>query len=765
MILKQVRTFVLSIGLVLFLTGAVLSQGFTIQNYPLPPGVTASRLKVNQGKAWLGTGFGALTFDGESFERIDASAGLDIGSTYVIDAEPSGKLWFVGETGIATWYNGSFSYFDHDNHASTIWTLDATDDALWFGNGTTLAKINDSGTISYYANQQYINIERDKDGKYWALSKQGLSRLENTTWVLDSAFTNGTALHFDKNGDMWLATLFKTIRRRAGSKLIEEVGFPEFNNYDVRIITSDQNGTIYFGTAKQGLVVKDGDVWSILGKDDYVYDIDVDADGNIWFVHAGAYEGDWVHVLSLITKDEWHNSEPAHGVVYADSNGNGVRDAGEPGIPNQFIRLAPSGSYAITDPDGHFSFMPATGENTLTAEPTDFWREGETPLSHTFNYTGTETLAPFEIGYAWLGILNLQPNLVPSTARPGFSTIQYVEVRNQGSIPAHVKVTYQYDSRLTFISSKIKPDVIDGNRLTWDFGTVQPFNDILCYVNFQLPADVPLGTVLTSSIYLDSTLFSNDLNTGVNRDTARVTVIGSYDPNDKAVDQGRGNEHYTLMNTPLTYRIRFQNTGTDVAFTVKIKDELDANLDVPSLRIRSSSHPMTYRLDDRMLTFTFNDIMLPDSTHNEPGSHGYVEYSISPRAGFAENTVVRNIADIYFDFNAPVTTNEVFNTYVTQYPGGEPNPGSDPITAIEQEQSSVAIYPNPSADGTIQIVLSNVTAVQSGELITASGNRMVQFSNIPVDGRIVLNNIPAGLYLLRLRQGASVTVTKVVVTR
>ncbi len=388
-------------------------------------------------------------------------------------------------------------------------------------------------------------------------------------------------------------------------------------------------------------------------------------------------------------------------------------------------------------------------------------------MSYTYTYSEGDEPVHFEIGFAWNEVRDLNVYTSTYAARPGFNIVQFVDIYNSGSLPAQGKVTFEHDERLTVTGYLPAPDLVEGNRITWDHGTLETFNGAHAAVSFMTPADIPLGTVLTGVAYLDPTLNPNNI--GNASDTVRVTVTGSYDPNDKQVDQGRGEEWYTLMNTRLTYRIRFQNTGTDTAFVVKIKDKLDSNLEITSLKIESSSHPMTYSLNDGELAFTFDNIKLPDSVRNEPASHGFVRYSISPKAGLTENTVVRNQADIYFDFNVPVATNEVFNTYVTQYPEGdptgEPNPGGDPVTGTEPGQGGMAIYPNPSTDGTIQIVLPDASSVQSCELITASGNRMLQFDNVPADGRIVLSNIPPGLYLLRLQQGTSVIVTKVVVTR
>ena len=66
-----------------------------------------------------------------------------------------------------------------------------------------------------------------------------------------------------------------------------------------------------------------------------------------------------------------------------------------------------------------------------------------------------------------------------------------------------------------------------------------------------------------------------------------------------------------------------------------------------------------------MVEFNFDNILLPDSIVNEPGSHGYVKYGIKANAGLADFTAVQNTANIYFDFNPAIITNTTSNTLVS----------------------------------------------------------------------------------------------------
>tara|TARA_B100000508_G_scaffold137355_2_gene131763 strand:- start:59565 stop:63446 length:3882 start_codon:yes stop_codon:yes gene_type:complete len=137
-------------------------------------------------------------------------------------------------------------------------------------------------------------------------------------------------------------------------------------------------------------------------------------------------------------------------------------------------------------------------------------------------------------------------------------------------------------------------------------------------------------------------------------------VTGSYDPNDKrGFPTGVTSQHHIQPNQQLQYVIRFQNTGTDTAFTVVIRDTLDTDLNIFTVNSGASSHDYTFKTyGPRVLEWTFDNIMLPDSTTDEPGSNGFVTFTVDQVPDLPNGTVINNQADIYFDFNAPIITNE-----------------------------------------------------------------------------------------------------------
>lgn len=171
----------------------------------------------------------------------------------------------------------------------------------------------------------------------------------------------------------------------------------------------------------------------------------------------------------------------------------------------------------------------------------------------------------------------------------------------------------------------------------------------------------------------------------------------SYDPNEKrAYPKGFSDAHYIEANTELEYVLHFQNTGTDTAFTVVIEDQLSQYLKPASIRTGVSSHPYTYTLNvDGKLTFTFEDIMLPDSNINEAASNGYVKFKIDQQRDLPIGTVINNEAAIFFDFNDPIITNQTFHKINEDFI-------EVVITSVNSELigAEIAVGPNPFRDKT-----------------------------------------------------------------
>ncbi len=150
---------------------------------------------------------------------------------------------------------------------------------------------------------------------------------------------------------------------------------------------------------------------------------------------------------------------------------------------------------------------------------------------------------------------------------------------------------------------------------------------------------------------------------GIGEAISCMPIIDSYDPNDKqASPEGFGLNSYIEKNTDLTYTIRFQNTGSDTAYTVVISDTLDTNLDYSTIETIGSSHPYKFEITGKSnprLAWIFGGINLVHKSQNEPGSHGYVTFKVAQKPNLTDGTKITNKASIYFDYNSAIITNLV----------------------------------------------------------------------------------------------------------
>ena len=222
-----------------------------------------------------------------------------------------------------------------------------------------------------------------------------------------------------------------------------------------------------------------------------------------------------------------------------------------------------------------------------------------------------------------------------------------------------------------------------------------------------------------------------------------ATIIGSYDPNDKLVKPaGIQEPHYISPSDELEYKIRFQNTGNDTAFTVVIVDTLSQFINAASIHAMTASHPYEFELlGPAVCRWTFNDILLPDSTVNEPESHGFIRFKVSQRTGNAEGTVIENQAHIFFDFNAPIVTPLVYNTVFDQIVSVYYLPSPDAAT--------VRIYPNPS-NGFITIHAERqILQPMQMEFYNLLG-QMVKEASIENGETLFTGDLPEGAYMYRL---------------
>ncbi|PCJ94030.1 MAG: hypothetical protein COA50_12780 [Flavobacteriaceae bacterium] len=343
------------------------------------------------------------------------------------------------------------------------------------------------------------------------------------------------------------------------------------------------------------------------------------------------------------------------GKAYVDDNSNCSFDEGETLIKNVAITISPDGKKTYTNSDGEYSFYMNTGSYTIAAETPNYY----TQLCPTNN--GSHTVEVSEIG-------TTHPNnnfgFVPDGNKPDLSvclsttalrlnftneyTIIYENVGN--NVANNNVITVTLDEGIEFVSSTVPWDTKVGRTAYWNIASIQPQESVNFDVTVEVTTEATWGEYVTNTASISSE--STDVNTTNDSCEDVGLIVGAIDPNDKIVYKNNNS------GSELTYKIRFQNVGNYEAESVVIYDELSSNLDIRTIRNVLTSHDGIFTIiDGTTLKWEFPDINLPDSEHNEPESHGYVQFTIDAVDNLPLETVIKNTADIVFDYYQTTVTN------------------------------------------------------------------------------------------------------------
>ncbi|MDO8368516.1 MAG: T9SS type A sorting domain-containing protein, partial [Saprospiraceae bacterium] len=321
------------------------------------------------------------------------------------------------------------------------------------------------------------------------------------------------------------------------------------------------------------------------------------------------------------------------------------------------LTLQPGNITAITDANGKYSVALPPGNYTMSAAA---------PLYHSLSCTigqpyavsaGTTTEANMvfqpEPGIKDLCVLFT----TPVRARPGFLVHYTVQVNNVGTtIISGAVLTVDFDAPWLEASTISPFGQYVGNQAIISIPDLAPGQVMIFTLNFSVSVNTPIGTDLS---FLALCPVAEDAHPTNNRVVVIQTVTGSFDPNDKTAQPVQAQLPFQPRN--FDYLIRFQNTGTDTAFTVVVTDTLDHRFELLSLRTLETSHAFEFQLlEGRVAKWIFRNILLPDSNTNEVASHGYIRFQIETKSDALPGIAIPNDADIFFDFNSPVRTNESF---------------------------------------------------------------------------------------------------------
>jgi hypothetical protein len=333
---------------------------------------------------------------------------------------------------------------------------------------------------------------------------------------------------------------------------------------------------------------------------------------------------------------------------------------------------------------------------------------------------------------------DLEIKIIPLTqSRPGFESKYKIVYFNKGTTTLSGSIQFQFPNNyVSYFNYTVAPSNNANGVMTWDFTALAPFQqkEITVGLNLNTPMHTtyPLngGQVITVNGAVTPT--TGDGTPADNSFVLNDTLVNSLDPNDKVCLEG-STIAPEMVGEYLHYLIRFENTGTANAINVVLKDVLDTSkLDIASLQPISASHPYHVNITDgNKLEVVFNGIQLPYPPSYQ--RYGYFLFKIKTKSTVALGDVIQNKADIFFDYNYPIITNE-YQTTVAQN-----------LSTQEVQQSKIGLYPNP-VDSYLFIQIKE--RIKSVGIYDTAGRLVATFIN--PGNRIDLSNLKTGSYVIKI---------------
>jgi hypothetical protein len=378
---------------------------------------------------------------------------------------------------------------------------------------------------------------------------------------------------------------------------------------------------------------------------------DVDNDGSLDIV---AFSEGWKWVRGL-----YNVPYTVQAYAYYDANADGVQQENEQILQTVSAEWNSEIIAQFPNSDGIIQVvLPSEGDYNLHLKyDHNLWALTSPEDSFSFSITSGVDLPIFSIGLTPLAVVDSITLDVVNTYMGCLLATSYIAVvNNVGNTYIDGQVCLELDSLFNVISYSQTPFSISGNTACFEIDSLAPTES----VSFQVVAYSP-GSNYTGELF--TALATFDGYAHIVHNGTPDTLLCAYDPNDLQELTGYEAPLYVNGSDPLEFLIRFQNTGNYFATDITIEDELSELLNWNTFEPVSASHAYTTNINDQgRAVFTFNNIMLPDSSQDFLGSQGYVRFNITPIEGLAIGTTIENTAAIYFDLNEPVITNTVINT-------------------------------------------------------------------------------------------------------
>ena len=528
------------------------------------------------------------------------------------------------------------------------------------------------------------------------------------------------------------------------------------NDGDIDVASADEgNGGViawYKNTDGQGNFENTQQIISQNSNSPYdLFVADIDGNNTVDIVSISEYDD----------KIIWHKntvlptSNSVSGTVRFDLLGDGCTE--NDALLSGILLVATdntSTNATFSQENGYFQIY-TTEEGIITTKITsqlpNYYTANPATFESNFTGLGNNDLVNFCIEpIAEINDLNISfyPNI--NDPRPGFNTGYRIVYKNMGTTQLSGSVSFEFDgSKLNFLNASETVSSQTANSLTFDFTELNPFEVKTIDLQFNVfaPPVTNIDDVLIATATINPVTEAEDYTENDNVFSHSQTVVGSYDPNDITCLEG---DEVLIEDADkyLHYLIRFQNTGTASAINVRVDHTLDSKLDWSTMQLESLSHSGQVNIrNGSEVSFVFDNINLPDSTSNEPNSHGFIAYKIKPKDNIVLGDIISATAAIYFDFNPAIVTNTATTEFVNA------------LSVKEFEASKITVYPNPT-EGILNIVATNEIA--SVKIYNHLGQLVLSVKETPT---VDVSSLSQGVYVMTLIDGRGTTYTQKIIKK
>lgn len=698
-------------------------DGTSWSTLPAPPSQQVQAIKEYNNELYIGT-YDWLA--GGNFYKLSGSSWVPVFSNFtgvVWDLEVyNGLLLCGGAFTIGTTSQKNVTAYNGNSMVSmpamrtndTVRDIHVINNEIWVaGSFRNVNGVNDS-----------VSVKKLKNGTSWewqaSAYKNGFSNYPHTFGVFDykgKVYVTGKGLYEIANDTAYSVGTTSYIR-----SFTEFDGFVYLTDGSVHVFDGNnvfQNNS--FPGNVQSFATSSSNLYAFFGDDSKINGVDF---GHI--LRMG-------HLSLGLLK----------GKVYVDNNSNCTFDQGvditAPAmtVPVQVFNTFYMGStdgqgnYSIYLPAGTYPTQPPVG--TL---PIHKYYQAACSTPNSVSISASQTTNQ-DFVFAHDGSTDIESTVFMyggQRVRQGFTERGVATLRNPGiAINGPVSLKLTIPGTVTFVSSIPAPTSTNGNTLTYTFPSIGQAEEKAVFLWVEIDTNFnSIGDTLCW--YSEATPVSGDVDLGNDNDSMCTAVLAAYDPNDKTPNVGESLPGLSRLD----YHIRFQNTGTDTAYTVKIVDTLESYFDPASIMINGASHDYSFAIaENNVIAWTFENILLPDCGANYAESQGFVNFSIDVDPTLNVGDIIDNDAEIYFDFQPAVHTNHA-QTVIVSVLG---------VEEFLERQTSLEVYPNP-AQGMFCIE-NSLNEKQEVKLIDATGKVIKNISLQPeMKAEIRTESLAPGIYFI-----------------